>query len=103
MAHNFALVADRDSQSRDANAFEWRSELQFGFVQQSADGNYTLSLGGRRELISHTARANRSMELSDLAVYRGRLYAVCDFTGIVHSIDRKSMAFQRFVLVRLFN
>ena len=55
--------------------------LQFGFLQQHSSGNYSVRLGARRELVSHTARANRSMELSDVAFWRNKLYAVCDFTG----------------------
>lgn len=78
----FALVADLDIESRCPSEFKWQSYLQSGVLRWNA-GRYTVELGERTTLYSHTATKNRSMELSELVTYRHRLFAMCDYTGLI--------------------
>jgi len=97
---NFALVSDLDLKSRDPQDFLWRSYLQQGTLvsvparkdecrDQSRLGNKAYQIEWARTLTleTETAKKNRSMELSELVTYEGRLLAMCDYTGLIFKLD----------------
>ncbi|CAJ1350384.1 unnamed protein product [Effrenium voratum] len=94
----FALVSDLDKKSRDLNQFKWHAWLRRGLLVEEGDG-YRLEWTDTKKLESSLSVKNRSMELSELVRYQGRLFAFCDITGIVFEIDLEAgQAIQRLVL-----
>jgi len=98
----FALVSDLDKASRDAKKFSWHALLHRGVLRWSpkqGSERYSIEWLEPTKLTSVLAVKNRSMELSDVISFGGKLLAMCDITGLVFEIDRKrGQAFQRFVL-----
>ena len=78
-----AVVADQDKNSRSKDKLSWHSWLKTGTLTLHKDR--TLSVKWDREMIkleTKMAEKGRGAELSDLCVFNGRLYTVCDRTGI---------------------
>lgn len=99
----FAIVTDLDHDSRDPNAFLWRSYLKTGaLIRQPGDTHasprFTVRWDDVVELQSRTAMKNRSMELSELVRYRHLLLGVCDITGLVFKITMDGRVFQRYAV-----
>jgi hypothetical protein len=82
-AHQFAIVADLDINSRDPQSLIWRSLLTKGILTKLDTGNYTIQWQETTILNSSTATNNRSMELSELVKWQDNLLAFCDYTGMV--------------------
>jgi len=101
--YNFGVVADLDLGSRDPQEFIWRSYLKKGRVVRlngrSQRDRFTLVWDEELELVSSTATRNRSMELSELVLYKRLLLAFCDYTGVVYKIDPATgKTFQRWAI-----
>jgi soluble calcium-activated nucleotidase 1 len=99
--YRFALVSDLDLRSKHDDEGRWHSLLRKGSLcWNETSSMYTLKWHGEEmELSSRTATKGRSMELSELVVYNGKLFAMCDITGIVYRIDVDSGdVFQRWAL-----
>jgi len=98
----FALVSDLDKASRDANKFSWHSLLHRGVLRWSpSEGKerYSIEWLDTKKLTSVLAVKNRSMELSDIINFNGKLLAMCDITGVIFEVDKqKGQAYQKFVL-----
>lgn len=84
--YEFAMVADLDLQSRDPEQFLWHSFFLRATLRRRGARNYTLKLQEPQPLYTHTAKQNRSMELSTLVHFRHLMLAMCDFTGLVFKI-----------------
>eukprot|EP00933_Yihiella_yeosuensis_P071321 TRINITY_DN79519_c0_g1_i1.p1 TRINITY_DN79519_c0_g1~~TRINITY_DN79519_c0_g1_i1.p1 ORF type:complete len:409 (-),score=59.17 TRINITY_DN79519_c0_g1_i1:24-1250(-) len=101
--YNFGVVADLDLGSRDPQEFIWRSYLKKGRVVRLNGRNqrdrFTLVWDDELELRSSTATRNRSMELSELVLYKRLLLAFCDYSGIAYKIDPATgKTFQRWAI-----
>ena len=102
--HPFALVSDDDQHSRDPAEFLWRSSMQAGSLVATGPHSYDVVWGPRTAVYSHTAHKNRSMELSELVLFRREppssdlLLAVCDATGIVFKLTPDGAALQRWAI-----
>ncbi|CAK9062538.1 Soluble calcium-activated nucleotidase 1 (SCAN-1) (Apyrase homolog), partial [Durusdinium trenchii] len=108
-AFEFGMVSDLDLKSRDPSDFVWRSFLQKGVLESvtgpQGDKRYKLELRQRLILASETAKRNRSMELSELVQFEGRLLAMCDYTGLIFKVDtahppagQQPQVFQRWAI-----
>ncbi|CAE8658429.1 unnamed protein product, partial [Polarella glacialis] len=101
-ALEFALVSDLDKASRNARKFSWHSFYRRGVLRAAPEGSrarYTIEWLGTDKLETMISVKNRSMELSDLVMYDGKLFAMCDITGLVFEVDPvKRLAFQRLAL-----
>ncbi|KAG8507481.1 Soluble calcium-activated nucleotidase 1 [Galemys pyrenaicus] len=87
--YRIAVIADLDTESRAPEENTWLSYLKKGYLTLSDSGD-RVSVEwdqGHGVLESHLAEKGRGMELSDLAVFNGRLYSVDDRTGVVYHID----------------
>lgn len=101
--YSFGMVADLDLMSRDPQEFIWRSYLKKGWVvrlnSRDERDRFTLAWDTELELKSSTATRNRSMELSELVVYKRLLIAFCDYSGIAYKIAPASgKTFQRWAI-----
>jgi hypothetical protein len=101
--YSFGVVADLDLMSRDPQEFIWRSYLKKGRVVRlngrHQQDRFTLVWDDELELRSSTATRNRSMELSELVVYKRLLLAFCDYSGIAYKIDPATgKTFQRWAI-----
>lgn len=101
--YNFGVVADLDLASRDPQEFIWRSYLKKGRVVRLSTrpqrDRFTIVWDEELELRSSTATRNRSMELSELVLYKRLLLAFCDYSGIAYKIDAKTgKTFQRWAI-----
>jgi soluble calcium-activated nucleotidase 1 len=78
-----AVVTDLDQDSRLPDGKNWRSFLKRGrLLVQDHEGNVRAEWAADAvELHSQLAAGGRSMELSDLVVFDGRLLTVDDRTG----------------------
>jgi hypothetical protein len=83
------IVSDLDKASASPNKSNtWFSILQRAELLRDIESDtWLVSWGGHIILETHTANNNRSMELSELVQYRGRLLGMCDRTGILYKID----------------
>eukprot|EP00930_Biecheleria_cincta_P015808 TRINITY_DN13059_c0_g1_i1.p1 TRINITY_DN13059_c0_g1~~TRINITY_DN13059_c0_g1_i1.p1 ORF type:complete len:362 (-),score=68.65 TRINITY_DN13059_c0_g1_i1:61-1146(-) len=98
-AFNIALVSDLDKASRNAKKFSWHSLLRRGVLRLGSGGGYQVEWHSTDRLETMLSAKNRSMELSDLIRYDGKLLAMCDITGLVFEVDPEtSTAFQRLAL-----
>lgn len=80
------VVADQDKKSKASNT-QWFSWFKTGTLSLHPDK--TLSVRWDPDMIKIVTRMSekgRGAELSDLCVFNGRLYTVCDRTGIVFEI-----------------
>ncbi|XP_004695401.1 PREDICTED: soluble calcium-activated nucleotidase 1 [Condylura cristata] len=87
--YRIAVIADLDTDSKAAEENTWFSYLKKGYLTLSDSGD-RVSVEwdpGHGVLESHLAEKGRGMELSDLAVFDGKLYSVDDRTGVVYRIE----------------
>ncbi|XP_029945296.1 soluble calcium-activated nucleotidase 1 isoform X2 [Salarias fasciatus] len=87
--YRIGVIADLDTNSRSEKELTWFSYMRRGYllVSQSGDKVAVEWDSDRVLLESHMAEKGRGMELSELAVFNGKLYSVDDRTGIVYRID----------------
>eukprot|EP00930_Biecheleria_cincta_P004213 TRINITY_DN105111_c0_g1_i1.p1 TRINITY_DN105111_c0_g1~~TRINITY_DN105111_c0_g1_i1.p1 ORF type:complete len:401 (-),score=58.81 TRINITY_DN105111_c0_g1_i1:454-1656(-) len=101
--YKFGVVADLDLLSRDPQEFIWRSYLKKGRVVRLSSrpqrDRFTLVWDEELELQSSTATRNRSMELSELVLYKRLLLGFCDYSGIAYKIEPETgKTFQRWAI-----
>ena len=84
------LVADRDKHSKttEDKGTIWKSVLLRGLLKRNSDtGAYTISYEDKPwEISGLLVEGSRGMELSELKMFDGKLYAVDDRTGIVYQL-----------------
>uniref|UniRef100_A0A8C3UKN6 Calcium activated nucleotidase 1 n=1 Tax=Catharus ustulatus TaxID=91951 RepID=A0A8C3UKN6_CATUS len=87
--YRIAVIADLDTQSRGSQEHTWFSYLKKGYLVLSDSGDRVTVEWDKDEsmLQSHLAEKGRGMELSELVVFNGKLYAVDDRTGVVYQIE----------------
>lgn len=87
--YRIAVIADLDTNSRREKEMTWVSYMRRGYllVSQSGDKVDVEWDVDRVVLESHLSEKGRGMELSELAVFNGKLYSVDDRTGVVYHID----------------
>jgi len=87
--YSMGIVSDLDKASASpSKPNTWYSILQRAeLLRDIGSDTWDVSWGGHTILETHTANNNRSMELSELVQYRGRLLGMCDRTGILYKID----------------
>lgn len=87
--YRIGLIADLDMYSKSSSEHTWFSYLKKGYLTLSASGDHVSVEWDTQDhmLESHLAEKGRGMELSELAVFNGKLYAVDDRTGVVYQID----------------
>ena len=83
---DFALVSDLDHKSRHPELFRWHSVFKRGTLALHPRDGFSIEWGNEYPLTSSSARNNRSMELSELVMFRHLLLAICDYTGSVYRI-----------------
>lgn len=87
--YRIGVIADLDTQSRGAEEHTWFSYLKKGYLVLSDSGDSVTVEWDKDESVlqSHLAEKGRGMELSELVVFNGKLYAVDDRTGVVYQIE----------------
>ncbi|KAJ7315898.1 hypothetical protein JRQ81_002060 [Phrynocephalus forsythii] len=87
--YRIGLIADLDTNSKGSGEHTWFSYLKKGYLTLSSSGDrVSLEWDTQDEMLeSHLAEKGRGMELSELIVFNGKLYAVDDRTGVVYQID----------------
>ncbi|NXB80146.1 CANT1 nucleotidase, partial [Donacobius atricapilla] len=87
--YRIGIIADLDTQSRGSQEHTWFSYLKRGYLVLSDSGDRVTVEWDKDEsmLQSHLAEKGRGMELSELVVFNGKLYAVDDRTGVVYQIE----------------
>ncbi|XP_034646171.1 soluble calcium-activated nucleotidase 1 [Trachemys scripta elegans] len=87
--YRIGVIADLDTGSRGSREHTWFSYLKKGYLTLSASGDRVTVEWDRADslLESHLAEKGRGMELSELVVFNGKLYAVDDRTGVVYLIE----------------
>lgn len=87
--YRIGVIADLDTQSRGSEEHTWFSYLKKGYLVLSDSGDSVTVEWDKDEsmLQSHLAEKGRGMELSELVVFNGKLYAVDDRTGVVYQIE----------------
>ncbi|XP_039201196.1 soluble calcium-activated nucleotidase 1 isoform X1 [Crotalus tigris] len=87
--YRIGLIADLDTNSKGPSEHTWFSYLKKGYLTLSASGDHVSVEWDTKDHIleSHLAEKGRGMELSELVVFNGKLYAVDDRTGVVYQID----------------
>ena len=86
---NIAIVSDLDEDKSKVPGKKntWRSFFKEGVLRKHFDGKY--SVEWKKEnivLTSKISEKGRGLELSELAMFHGKLYTVDDRTGIVYQI-----------------
>ena len=80
--HSLALASDLDVLSKSlSKSNTWYSVLLQAQLRRTADGRFSVEWGEQSTVETHTAANDRSMELSELVQYSGRLLAMCDRTS----------------------
>ncbi|KAI6243958.1 hypothetical protein M3Y99_00063200 [Aphelenchoides fujianensis] len=93
IVHKIRVVTDLDHDSKLPNKQTWHSIMKTGRLTVSADGQRAaIEWDDSRDIIltSTMAAGGRAMELSDLAVFNGRLYSADDRTGLVYEINGRN-------------
>ncbi|KAM6194203.1 LOW QUALITY PROTEIN: soluble calcium-activated nucleotidase 1 [Sarcoramphus papa] len=87
--YRIGVIADLDTQSRGSEEHTWFSYLKKGYLVLSDSGDSVTVEWDKDESVlqSHLAEKGRGMELSELVVFNGKLYAVDDRTGVVYQIE----------------
>lgn len=87
--YRIAVIADLDTDSRSEKKLTWFSHMQRGHLLVSPSGDRVAVEWDQDRVVleSHLAEKGRGMELSELAVFNGKLYSVDDRTGVVYHID----------------
>ena len=119
------LVADLDTASMSASEDHWRSELHYvTLLRDHSTGRYSVASVNNRaperapgaaeidarvwrddanagpvDIVSRVADNGRSMELSDLILFGGRLLSMDDRTGILFELLPDGMAVPRQILM----
>lgn len=98
--YSLALASDLDALSKSlSKSHTWYSVLLQAQLRRTADNRFSVEWGEQSTVETHTAANDRSMELSELVQYSGRLLAMCDRTGILYKIDlKRSAAIPRWVV-----
>eukprot|EP00933_Yihiella_yeosuensis_P002923 TRINITY_DN10511_c0_g1_i1.p1 TRINITY_DN10511_c0_g1~~TRINITY_DN10511_c0_g1_i1.p1 ORF type:complete len:367 (-),score=56.04 TRINITY_DN10511_c0_g1_i1:72-1172(-) len=101
-ALEFAIVSDLDKASRNAKKFSWHAFLKRGVLRRTGEAgrnSYKIEWLGTDKLETMIAAKNRSMELSDIISYDGKLLAFCDISGLVFEVSlEQRKAFARLSL-----
>nr|XP_045623744.1 soluble calcium-activated nucleotidase 1-like isoform X2 [Procambarus clarkii] len=88
--YRIAIVSDLDTNSKHPTEKDtWISHMKKGHLTVNIE-NEEVSVEWDKDIItlkSNMAHGGRGMELSELIVYNGKLYAVDDRTGIIYEID----------------
>ncbi|KAG7173166.1 Soluble calcium-activated nucleotidase 1-like [Homarus americanus] len=88
--YRIAIVTDLDVDSKHPTEKNtWISFMKKGYLTVSVE-NQEVSVEWDKDLItltSNMAYGGRGMELSELVIFNGKLYAVDDRTGIIYEID----------------
>ncbi|XP_075025387.1 soluble calcium-activated nucleotidase 1 [Calonectris borealis] len=87
--YRIGVIADLDTQSRGSEEHTWFSYLKKGYLVLSDSGDSVTVEWDKDESVlqSHLSEKGRGMELSELVVFNGKLYAVDDRTGVVYQIE----------------
>ncbi|CAI5453992.1 unnamed protein product [Caenorhabditis angaria] len=88
--YSIVLVTDLDHDSKDGK--KWKSLVSRGFLRLSADkksASVNFNPDNEYYVDTNIAAGGRAMELSDLAVFNGKLYSVDDRTGLIYQISDK--------------
>lgn len=87
--YRIGVIADLDTRSRGSEEHTWFSYLKKGYLVLSDSGDSVTVEWDKDESVlqSHLAEKGRGMELSELVVFNGKLYAVDDRTGVVYQIE----------------
>ncbi|XP_075626758.1 soluble calcium-activated nucleotidase 1 isoform X1 [Balearica regulorum gibbericeps] len=87
--YRIGVIADLDTQSRGSQEHTWFSYLKKGYLVLSDSGDSVTVEWDKEDSVlqSHLAEKGRGMELSELVVFNGKLYAVDDRTGVVYQIE----------------
>lgn len=89
LTYRIAVVSDLDTNSRSKDDLNlWVSYLQKGYLIWNPSLNSVRVFWDKKymELRSTLSQAGRGMELSELIVFNGKLYAMDDRTGVVYEI-----------------
>lgn len=83
------IISDLDAESKSKKeSFTWMSHFLKGSLTVSPNkDNIQVKWNNRITLKESLSQGGRGMELSELIVFNGKLYAVDDRTGIVYQID----------------
>lgn len=100
--YRIGLIADQDTKSYSAKDKDWSSLLRFGYLWVS--DNFTVVRFEWPETDKIVYRSGfgdhgRGMELSELVVFNGRLYAVDDRTGLVYDMSDYKTAIPWIILM----
>ncbi|VDM92220.1 unnamed protein product [Onchocerca ochengi] len=93
-SHQFRImvVTDLDKSSKHpVEENQWQSFIEFGILTMNKEYTEASLQWNKNEqiaLYSTIAGGGRSMELSDLAIFDGKLLSIDDRTGIIYRIDR---------------
>jgi soluble calcium-activated nucleotidase 1 len=94
--HKIVVITDLDHDSKHPEKKDtWSSFMKKGILKISADEQKaSVEWDDEREILlfSQLAAGGRSMELSDLKVFNGRLLSIDDRTGILYAINLKNEA-----------
>ncbi|KAJ8871506.1 hypothetical protein PR048_027828 [Dryococelus australis] len=88
--YKIALVSDMDQLSKSKTEdFAWISYFLKGYIVWNRISNSVTALIDKTPVIlkSNLGESGRGMELSELVVFNGKLYAFDDRTGIIFEID----------------
>ncbi|XP_029455006.1 soluble calcium-activated nucleotidase 1 isoform X2 [Rhinatrema bivittatum] len=89
MRYRIGVVADLDTNSKSTKKNTWYSYLKKGYLMLSNSWDKVTLEWDKDDtmLESHLAEKDRGMELSELAVFNGKLYSVDDRTGVVYQLE----------------
>eukprot|EP00003_Mantamonas_plastica_P008569 TRINITY_DN1759_c0_g2_i3.p1 TRINITY_DN1759_c0_g2~~TRINITY_DN1759_c0_g2_i3.p1 ORF type:complete len:141 (+),score=18.22 TRINITY_DN1759_c0_g2_i3:548-970(+) len=81
--YRLLLVADPDHSSKRTN--HWETTMMFASLSMDGNsGNFSIHFDDKLIPVrSKTSTKSRGMELSELVLWRGDIYTVCDITGLV--------------------
>lgn len=85
------VIADLDENSKSSSkANTWTSHFKRGYLTLHRNGQVSVEWDKDLAVLSSTlSQKGRGMELSELIVFNGKLYAVDDRTGVVFQIQDK--------------
>ncbi|CAB3399213.1 unnamed protein product [Caenorhabditis bovis] len=86
--YDIVLVTDLDHDSKDGK--KWKSIVTRGRITLSPDhthGSVQFSRNSEYFVNTQIAAGGRAMELSDLAVFDGKLLSIDDRTGMIYQLD----------------
>ncbi|XP_064478970.1 soluble calcium-activated nucleotidase 1-like isoform X2 [Ornithodoros turicata] len=92
--YKIGVIADLDTDSKSKEETDtWISYLKIGYliIDRSSSQVEMEWEEEMRTLKGHFAMAGRGMELSELVVFNGKLYAMDDRTGVVYEIQKEKV------------